>query len=237
MYLKGAIIFGMLFCLRAYGNNFDTLRLDDDPSKESPPVESTDMGNAEVMIMPRTSQTMRETILAKYDYLDPNKVVPSKALADTLVYFEKYKSHIGNKNYIAVINFAQSSKKKRFYIIDMRTGRVQGLHVAHGKGSDGNHDGYAERFSNMFGSNASSLGFYTTGETFYGGHGLSLRLDGRSMTNSNARRRAIVIHGASYIEEASLIQGRSWGCPAVNIKLRNKVVSLLKGGALINAVK
>jgi hypothetical protein len=227
----------MVFSLTACGNNFDAPRLNDDTTQEQPPNGPTDTENTEGMTTPTINPIERETILAKYDYLDPNKIVPRAALADAVLYFDKYKSRIYNKNYIAVINFAQSSKEKRFYIIDMKTGTVEAIHVAHGKGSDPNHDGYAERFSNMFGSNASSLGVYTTGETYYGGHGLSLRLDGRSTTNSNARSRAIVIHGADYVEEASLIQGRSWGCPAVNMELRNKIVNMLKGGALINAVK
>ncbi|MCP5916770.1 murein L,D-transpeptidase catalytic domain family protein, partial [Klebsiella pneumoniae] len=76
----------------------------------------------------------------------------------------------------------------RFFIVDMNSGSVWPLHVAHGKGSDSNHDGYAEKFSNTSGSNASSLGYYITAETYNGSNGYSLRLDGMSSTNSNARR-------------------------------------------------
>ncbi|MGZ3804935.1 MAG: murein L,D-transpeptidase catalytic domain family protein [Pseudobdellovibrionaceae bacterium] len=240
-YSSAIMIFGMVFSLTARGNNFDTSRLNDDPTQEQPTKDTTEPGGEQVLVeafepAPDLSPTERENILAKYDYLDPNKIVPSKALADTLVYFEKNKSKIHNQDYIAVINFAQNSKEKRFYIIDMKTGAVQNIHVAHGKGSDLYHDGYAEKFSNKSGSNASSLGFYSTAETYYGNHGLSLRLDGRSATNSNARSRAIVLHGADYVKEAALIQGRSWGCPAVSSELRNKVIGMLKGGALINAV-
>lgn len=246
MYSKTIMICGMVLSLTACGNNFDTPRLPDDPTEEQPAGDANDADNPAIAGDPEgqvlneptdLSETERENILAKYDYLDPNRVVPSKALADTVTYFEKNKSSIRNQKYIAVINFAQSSKEKRFFIIDMKTGSVQAIHVAHGKGSDANHDGYAERFSNTSGTNASSLGFYTTAETYYGNNGLSLRLDGRSTTNSNARKRAIVIHGADYVREVSLIQGRSWGCPAVSTELRNKVIGILKGGVLINAVK
>src|SRR5690606_28831407 len=108
------------------------------------------------------------------------------------------------------------SNKKRLHVINMSTGAGWSLHVAHGKGSDKNHDAYAERFSNTSGSNASSLGAYLTAETYSGSNGYSLRLDGLSTTNSNARRRAVVVHGASYVKDSNVKQGRSWGCPAVS---------------------
>jgi hypothetical protein len=47
----------------------------------------------------------------------------------------------------------------------------------------------------------SSLGVYKTAETYNGKHGLSLRLDGLSPTNSKARERAVVVHGADYVED------------------------------------
>jgi hypothetical protein len=83
----------------------------------------------------------------------------------------------------------------------------------------------------------SSLGYYITGSTYVGSHGTSLKLDGMSSTNSNARGRAIVVHGASYVSESSVIQGRSWGCPAVANSLKTKVINMLKNGSLIYAVK
>jgi hypothetical protein len=107
--------------------------------------------------------------------------------------------------------------------------------VAHGSGSDKANDGYAEKFSNVSGSNASSLGFYMTAETYNGKHGLSLRLDGLSSTNSNVRARAVVIHGASYVSDSDIKAGRSWGCPAVSMASKDKVIKMLKGGSIIYA--
>ena len=118
----------------------------------------------------------------------------------------------------------------------METGSVWNIHVSHGKGSDSNHDGLAEKFSNVSGSNASSLGFYKTAETYQGKHGYSLRLDGLSETNSKARPRAIVVHGADYVKDKEVIQGRSWGCPAVSRMHSKKVIDLIKNGSLILAV-
>jgi L,D-transpeptidase-like protein len=244
MYSRAILICSTVFSFAACGSNFNTpgqTVLKDDPATEQPGNAATgegDTGNKNLgeLTPPSTSQKDKEVILTKYDYLDPDRIVPTKALADAVAYFDQNQSKIANKNYIAVLNFAQSSKEKRFYIIDMKTGKVMAIHVAHGKGSDPDHDSFATKFSNLSGSNASSLGFYTTAETYSGNHGLSLKLDGRSSTNSNARSRAIVIHGADYVQEASMIQGRSWGCPAVSMSLRTQVINMLKGGALINAV-
>ena len=136
---------------------------------------------------------------------------------------------------MTVIDFAKRSSQNRFFVITIKTGSVWAIRTAHGKGSDAEHDGYAEKFSNVPNSNASSLGAYIAAETYYGSHDLSLRLDGKSSTNSKARERAIVIHGASYVQEANVIQGRSWGCPAVSMPNRDKVVNTLKGGSLVFA--
>lgn len=244
LYSKAFLVFTMVFSIAACGNNFSTPNdtvLADDPTSEQPGNTAADEGDTEnkdleELTPPSENAGEKENALAKYDHLDPDHIVPSKALADTVAYFDKNPSKIANKNYIAVIDFGKSSKEKRFFIIDMKTGKVMAIHTAHGKGSDSDHDGYATRFSNTSGSNASSLGFYTTAETYSGKHGLSLKLDGRSSTNSNARSRAVVIHGADYVRESSVIQGRSWGCPAVATHLRTQVINMLKGGVLINAV-
>ncbi|MNS88942.1 hypothetical protein D3C72_1229360 [compost metagenome] len=134
---------------------------------------------------------------------------------------------------MTIIDYSLKSTKKRFFIVDMKKGSVQALHVAHGKGSDSNHDGYAEKFSNVEGSNATSLGFYFTAETYNGSNGYSLKLDGLSTTNSRARERAIVIHGASYVQEKDVIQGRSWGCPALDNAYAKTIINQLKAGTLV----
>lgn len=184
---------------------------------------------------PTTELSEEELVLQKYDHLDPQRVVPTAALKKAVLYYDQHKSKFKNKKVMSLIDFSQSSSKKRWHFIDMDSGEVFSLHVSHGKGSDSNHDGYAEKFSNVSGSNASSLGFYLTAETYNGSNGYSLRLDGLSSTNSRARSRAIVVHGASYVKDSSVIQGRSWGCPAVSHANRDRVINLIKGGSLIYA--
>src|SRR5690554_5540690 len=102
------------------------------------------------------------------------------------------------KDVITVIDFSLPSTEKRLWIIDLATRKVLvNDYVAHGRNSGDNE---AVSFSNTTGSNKSSIGFYLTGETYRGKHGLSLRLEGLDEAyNSNARSRAIVMHGADYV--------------------------------------
>lgn len=159
--------------------------------------------------------------------------VPQDLMRKAQDYFMANSGRITNKDFMGIIDFSQHSSRPRFYILGLRDGSVKAIRVAHGKGSDPDHDGFATVFSNTPNSNASSLGFYLTGETYIGKHGKSMRLQGLSSTNSNAMSRAIVIHEATYVQEANVKQGRSFGCPAVSASEIANVISSLKGGALI----
>jgi hypothetical protein len=174
-------------------------------------------------------------VAEKYAHLDPSHVVPASLLSRALNYFDANPSKIRNKNVISIIDFKQHSSKERLYLIDMSTGHVERYVVAHGKNSDPDHDGYATTFSNTPGSEMSSLGFYLAAETYEGGHGYSLMLDGLSSTNSNARSRAIVIHPADYVYSNGEKIGRSWGCPALEPRYSVEIINQIKGGSLIYA--
>ncbi len=137
---------------------------------------------------------------------------------------------------LTVIDFSLPSTEKRIWVIDIKNGMI--LHhdlVSHGRNS-GNL--MAEKFSNVNSSFMSSLGFYLTGETYFGKHGYSLRLDGLEETfNGNARERAIVIHGADYAEENFAKQtgrlGRSLGCLALPNQSAPVVIDLIKDQSCI----
>ncbi|WII73831.1 murein L,D-transpeptidase catalytic domain family protein [Bdellovibrio sp. 22V] len=217
-------------------NAADLPSLPDDTVQEQPVGDDQAAAQIPQDASANLNAGQREGILQKYSYVDPTRVVPTKALADALVYFEANKNGFRNQDYISVIDFSKNSSEPRFYIVSMKTGEVWSIRVAHGKGSDANHDGFAEKFSNTSGAHASSLGYYRTAETYYGAHGLSLRLDGLSSTNSKARSRAVVIHGANYVQDTNVKQGRSWGCPAVSMENIQAVIKYLKGGSLIYAV-
>ncbi|MBK0382665.1 murein L,D-transpeptidase catalytic domain family protein [Pedobacter sp. SD-b] len=136
-----------------------------------------------------------------------------------------------DKQILTVIDFNQASTSKRMWIVDLQNKELLlNTYVAHGQGS-----GYdlATEFSNQAESHKSSLGFFITNETYFGKHGLSLKLDGQDKgINDLARERAIVVHGADYVSENFIKQtgrlGRSFGCPAVPPELNEKVINLIK---------
>lgn len=184
---------------------------------------------------PELSASEVAQIMASYSHLDPNHEVPAQLLSKAVAYFDSNKARIRNQETITVVDFSPHSSNKRMFIINMTSGEVLKMYVAHGNGSDTNNDGIAASFGNVSGSNKSSLGFYYTAETYSGKHGYSLRLDGLSSTNSNVRARAIVVHSAAYVKDAAIKQGMSAGCLAVPDKFRTQVVDLLKNGSLIYA--
>jgi len=161
--------------------------------------------------------------------------VPQDLFEKARAYYNANLDRIGNRKHIGIIDFSRHSSRPRFFIIDVNGGLTRAMRVAHGRGSDPDNDGYATIFSNKPNSHASSLGFYLTGETYIGKHGKSMRLHGLSSTNSNALSRAVVIHEATYVREANVKAGRSFGCPAVAASEIAGVISSLQGGALIYA--
>ncbi|HVW96252.1 MAG TPA: murein L,D-transpeptidase catalytic domain family protein [Mucilaginibacter sp.] len=132
---------------------------------------------------------------------------------------------------LTVVDLAKSSHQKRMWIIDLINKELLlNTLCAHGNGS-GND--MATNFSNTVDSHQSSLGFYITDNVYYGKNGLSLRLDGMDEGfNSNARERAIVVHGADYVSENTIAQlgrlGRSYGCPAVPSEMAHEVINTIK---------
>ena len=172
----------------------------------------------------------------KYAYVDPKGWAPKIPLQKALAHYDRMKDDLENPDFLTIIDFSRHSGKKRFFLVDMRSGAVEAYKTSHGSGGDSDHDGYIDEVSNISGSKMSSVGLYMTAETYSGKHGYSLRLDGLSPTNSRARQRAIVVHGASYINEDSTSKsGRSWGCPALDSSESSRLINFIKGGSLIFA--
>jgi hypothetical protein len=148
---------------------------------------------------------------------------------------------IRNRDTIGIVDFAKASNEGRFHLVHMPTGQVDSYPVAHGRGSDPDHSGFVERFSNDFGSHATSNGAYTTAETYEGKYGLSMKVHGLDWSNNNAESRAIVIHNAWYAEDDMIAihgkLGRSEGCFAFSRANQWKVMSRLADGRLIYADK
>ena len=150
-------------------------------------------------------------------------------------------SSIRYRDTIGVVDFTLPSAEPRFHVINLASGQVDSFRVAHGSGSDPDHSGFVEMFSNDFGSHATSNGTYITADTYDGKYGLSMKVDGLDATNNNANARAIVIHNAWYAEDEMIPAhgklGRSEGCFAFSRASQWKVMSRLGGGRMIYAEK
>ncbi len=139
---------------------------------------------------------------------------------------------------LTLIDYSRPSTEKRLWVFDLQSGRVlYAEHVAHGRSSGEN---MAQHFSNANGSHQTSLGLFRTAETYQGGNGYSLRMDGLEPgINDQARPRQIVMHGAPYVNpEMALRQGRlgrSYGCPAVRPAVARPLIDSIKDGQLLFA--
>jgi L,D-transpeptidase catalytic domain len=188
---------------------------------------------------PATSDCINEETALLYDRLN----LQEKGLA-MQAFDYAYKGYrrllqekiISRQAYLTICDFSQSSNNKRLYLVDMVNNKViLNTYVAHGRNSGGE---YATRFSNRFKSLQSSLGFYVTQNSYYGEHGLSLRVTGlEEGYNDKALQRNIVIHGADYIGDKRLrrsnYMGRSYGCPALPRKECKQVINMIKNGSCI----
>jgi len=144
--------------------------------------------------------------------------------------------YISRTDVISICDFSQSSRRKRLYVIDIEQKKVLiNTYVAHGRKSGSE---YASTFSNNPESHKSSLGFYITDKTYYGEHGLSLKIHGLEKgINDKANKRNIVIHGSEYVGpdfiKFNKFTGRSFGCPAVPASEADDVIQTIKEGSCL----
>ena len=139
---------------------------------------------------------------------------------------------------LAFIDYSRPSTEPRLWVFDLANNRLLFQEVvAHGRGSGEN---LAKVFSNASGSHASSLGLFLTRETYQGRNGYSLRMQGLEPgVNDAALARAIVMHGAPYVDPQAAAKqgrlGRSFGCPAVREAVARGMIDVLKDGQFVFA--
>lgn len=154
---------------------------------------------------------------------------------------DRHRAALRMTDRIAIADYARHSRDLRFHIVDLIGGQQWSYLCAHGKGSDPDHSGWLQQFSNEEGSLASSQGAYATGDIYEGQHGQSMRLAGLDPTNDRAEPRAIVIHGATYVSEDHIAKwgkaGRSEGCFVFAPHRLSEVLALLGPGRLLFADK
>jgi len=164
-----------------------------------------------------------------------------KILAVAKDQMERNRARLWRTDIVGVADFALPSALPRFHFADLDKGEVRSFLVAHGKGSDPEHDGFLKLFSNEPNSLATSRGAYITYEWYKGKYGTSIRLGGVDEDNSHALDRAIVLHPAWYANEDMLEKwgklGRSDGCFAMGEADFNEALWHLSGGRLIYADK
>jgi L,D-transpeptidase catalytic domain len=185
---------------------------------------------------------------APRDPLAPLPVQPAAPFGVNSALFQRAKAaldmhryQVRPRDFIGIADFSKASAEARFHVVDLMNGRVESYRVAHGSGSDPDHSGFLEYFSNRPGSEATSNGTYTTGDYYHGKYGLSMKVRGLDWTNSNAESRAIVIHNAWYAEPEMVARtgklGRSQGCFAFSRDDQWSVMRKLAGGRMIYADK
>jgi len=154
---------------------------------------------------------------------------------------EQHSDSISSRDFVGVADFSLPSRAPRFHLVNLADGSVRSHLVAHGRGSDPSHTGWLQSFSNEPHSNATSAGAYRTGSVYIGAHGHSMRLEGLDPTNNNALSRAIVVHGAWYVNDRMIgdfgMLGRSEGCFAVADSSLPELMAGLGPGRLIYAGK
>ncbi|MEN3972753.1 murein L,D-transpeptidase catalytic domain family protein [Sphingomicrobium sp. XHP0235] len=200
----------------------------------------TGMAGAGLMALPGTALAAPKSISVAGSLRAPAGISPllferAKAALD------RHGARIRNRDRIGIVDYTQRSDERRFHIVDLASGNAEHFLVSHGSGSDRNHNGFLDHFSNREGSNASSSGTYLTANRYHGKYGLSMKLHGLDDTNSNAFSRYIVMHPAWYAEADMVTKhgklGRSQGCFALGQRDHWSAMNLLGDGRMIYADK
>ena len=130
-----------------------------------------------------------------------------KALLDRLSQVVGDNKRLAAQKHIAVVDYAKSITEARFYIYNPKQKRILfSTHIGHSP-----YSGYGipTDFSNVPNTRKTSLGLYRVGREYRGQFGRSKRLHGLSPSNSNAYKRAIVVHSMPSGDPTNLY---SWGC-------------------------
>lgn len=175
--------------------------------------------------------SLQEALIRAAPTADPNVIRLAVAAASCAAVLDQR-----DAGRLAVIDYSRPSTEPRLWVFDLARRRLLYSElVAHGRNSG---DNYAHSFSNDLGSFESSLGLFRTGEAYNGHNGYSLRMEGLEPGfNDRAAERAIVVHGAPYVNTKFFRKqgrlGRSQGCPAVRPEVARSLIDTIKGGQYV----
>lgn len=172
--------------------------------------------------------------------LDPDYLIRRPLMHAALDALKHHGEKVQKQDRLYIVDFQAHSSAPRLFRLDLVSGKATAFRTAHGRGSDPAHTGFAQRFSNVPESNASSVGAYlTAGQAWGSKHGPNVLLDGLDPTNSEVRDRAIIVHAADYCEPAYVAAngklGRSFGCFAVSQADLGALRPDMDGGRLLFA--
>lgn len=135
-----------------------------------------------------------------------------------------------NKDLVFYVDLTKHSGTNRFFVIDLKTRRI----VKAGLTCNGVTDKYGNViYSNRPGSNASSRGLYQVGQSYTGKFGKAYKLYGLEPTNSNAFRRAIVLHSYPWMPSSEVPNRifESQGCPTVSPQFFETLSQFIKASS------
>jgi hypothetical protein len=162
-------------------------------------------------------------------------VVPSpekdyKEKADELREMAKRESY--NTEKAILVDYSIPSGKRRLFIYNLKTDEIEkGFLVAQGDGCPDRNG--VPTFSNEIGSNCSSVGISLLGGRDYSNWGIKVKywLEGKSYTNSNMRKRVVVLHSWKGIPDKEVYPfdiPRSQGCFTVSNKTMKHLDKLIQ---------
>lgn len=123
-----------------------------------------------------------------------------------------------NAEHCFLMDMSLPSGSNRFFVYNLRKQLIEAeALVTHGNGSETGNEALV--FSNVPGSNCTSLGKYKVGNAYMGRFGQAYKLHGLSATNNKAFERFVVLHGHTCVPNSEVFPQQiclSQGCPTVS---------------------
>jgi hypothetical protein len=172
-------------------------------------------------------------VYARYTY--NNEELDVKRLQEKAAEAKKYVTSKGfNTDYCILVDMSIHSGKKRMFVWSFKDDKVIiSTLCCHGIGGNSTQD--TPSFSNVPGSNCTSLGKYKIGIRSYSRWGIHVhyKLHGLESTNNNAFQRIVVLHSYDYVPDyeiypAHLPLGYSLGCPVICNEAMTEIDKLLQ---------
>jgi hypothetical protein len=134
-----------------------------------------------------------------------------------------------NPQLVLLADMHLESGRNRLFLYDLQADSIllEGMVT---QGSCGAGFLFGHRFGNQPGCHCSSLGRYRIGSPYYGRFGRAYKLYGLDSTNSNALKRAVVLHSMACIPEQEVYPFpicQSNGCPAVSPGFLQKLSAII----------